>query len=749
MATTSVDQVTGYGETVAYKAPCRLATTANIALSGLQTIDGSVTAANDRVLVKDQTDPRENGIYIASTGLWARARDMDSNRDLTKGTRVSVTDGTAGASTTWVVTTTNPISIGTSSIAFVTVTFGPFVVLDEDDMVSNSASAVPTQQSVKAYADTKIAASVLTTRGDIMFRNATLPARLAASTAGYLLQTAGAGADPAWAGFLQSGTSAVTRTWQDKARERVSVKDFGAVGDGVTVDTTAIQAAETYRASVGGELVFPPGDYLIAGVTVGRANGGGWRGLGNVRLLPTANSVILIDVTGAVISSTLSKVFYVDGIEFNFNSKTSVTGYRESAPYLTRISRCKFNRLQFSTLFTSPNSATQTGWITISDVDQIGDGSWLFRGFDDTRYIFNININNFNQQGTGAAPWTGVNALFHFQRAVSVYLNNVNAASLDGGAKGVYMQGDCQGVFLNNVIIGWPTYGVHAVAWTDTLIPSYVYINNCGMDQPTVKGFDIAGRTWRIANTNSTNGYLRGSTGPALELQATATDITVRSFLAAYMNHDGIKVNVGAAKVVIANVTSENNNQNAGGNFDLNLTSCSFVDVVMEGRSYIGTAGVNATGQRVVNGTTSKEVSRNTGSVATTAIITQEDLMTYTIPASVLKVGQKVRLTAWGTTAANANGKTIRLWFGGNSIIDHNGAWNATPWRMTSELVITGASAQEYFGVAIPTAVVPTARQGTLTVTDTATIIVKATGQNAVATAADITCQGFTVEIID
>ncbi|MES0091002.1 hypothetical protein [Mesorhizobium sp. M0030] len=119
MATTSVDQVTGYGETVAYKAPCRLATTGNITLSGLQLIDGSVTAADDRVLVKDQTDGRENGIYIASSGLWQRARDLDSNRDVTKGTRVSVTDGAVNIGTVWLVSTSNPIVVGTSVLAFV------------------------------------------------------------------------------------------------------------------------------------------------------------------------------------------------------------------------------------------------------------------------------------------------------------------------------------------------------------------------------------------------------------------------------------------------------------------------------------------------------------------------------------------------------------------------------------------------------------------------------------------------------
>lgn len=118
MATTSVDQITGYGETVAYKAPCRLATTANIALSGLQTIDGVLTVANDRVLVKDQSIGPTNGIYIASAGAWQRARDMDSNRDLTKGTRLTVIEGAANAGREYYVSTSNPITVGTTSLAF-------------------------------------------------------------------------------------------------------------------------------------------------------------------------------------------------------------------------------------------------------------------------------------------------------------------------------------------------------------------------------------------------------------------------------------------------------------------------------------------------------------------------------------------------------------------------------------------------------------------------------------------------------
>ena len=50
----------------------------DITLSGIQTIDGRVLVAGDRVLVKDQTTASQNGIYIVNAGAWTRATDMDS-----------------------------------------------------------------------------------------------------------------------------------------------------------------------------------------------------------------------------------------------------------------------------------------------------------------------------------------------------------------------------------------------------------------------------------------------------------------------------------------------------------------------------------------------------------------------------------------------------------------------------------------------------------------------------------------------
>lgn len=63
--------------------------------------------------------------------------------------------------------------------------------------------------------------------------------------------------------FVQAGTGAVTRTMQAKVRESVSVKDFGAVGDGVVDDTNACQLALNSVSVNGGRVYFPSGKYRI------------------------------------------------------------------------------------------------------------------------------------------------------------------------------------------------------------------------------------------------------------------------------------------------------------------------------------------------------------------------------------------------------------------------------------------------------------------------------------------------------
>ncbi len=100
------------------KEACRLATTASITLSGVQTIDGVAGSAGDRVLVKDQSTASENGIYVMSSSTWARAADANSSAKVAPGTYVWVTEGSISADTGWVLTTDAPITLGTTALTF-------------------------------------------------------------------------------------------------------------------------------------------------------------------------------------------------------------------------------------------------------------------------------------------------------------------------------------------------------------------------------------------------------------------------------------------------------------------------------------------------------------------------------------------------------------------------------------------------------------------------------------------------------
>lgn len=98
------------------KNSARVATTGNITLSGTQTIDGVAVVAGNRVLVKNQTTAAENGLYVVASGSWSRAADADEPAELNAGTFVFVEEGTVGADTGWVVSSNNPVTIGTDAM---------------------------------------------------------------------------------------------------------------------------------------------------------------------------------------------------------------------------------------------------------------------------------------------------------------------------------------------------------------------------------------------------------------------------------------------------------------------------------------------------------------------------------------------------------------------------------------------------------------------------------------------------------
>ena len=106
-----------------WKPSVRLATTAAITLAtGLEngdTLDGVVLATGDRVLVKNQTDATENGIYVvAASGAPARSSDADTAAEITASFAVFVEEGTVNTDSGWTLTNNGAVTVGTTALSF-------------------------------------------------------------------------------------------------------------------------------------------------------------------------------------------------------------------------------------------------------------------------------------------------------------------------------------------------------------------------------------------------------------------------------------------------------------------------------------------------------------------------------------------------------------------------------------------------------------------------------------------------------
>lgn len=100
---------------LSWKNPVAVATTANITLSGEQTIDGILTSAS-RVLVKDQSTASGNGIYLTASGAWTRSTDADTAAEL-EGATVLVQKGSINADRVY-TQTADGITLGSTSLVW-------------------------------------------------------------------------------------------------------------------------------------------------------------------------------------------------------------------------------------------------------------------------------------------------------------------------------------------------------------------------------------------------------------------------------------------------------------------------------------------------------------------------------------------------------------------------------------------------------------------------------------------------------
>jgi hypothetical protein len=142
---TSAANGSGGGSASNYvKDPVRAATTANITLSGTQTVDGIALAVGDRVLVHQQTTASANGIYLVASGAWTRTTDMSTDAQSQRGCEVYVQNGTIQGGTVYqlIASSTDPVVLGTS-----TQVWGPLAGVAQNGYALNSAVAYLLQPS--------------------------------------------------------------------------------------------------------------------------------------------------------------------------------------------------------------------------------------------------------------------------------------------------------------------------------------------------------------------------------------------------------------------------------------------------------------------------------------------------------------------------------------------------------------------------------------------------------------------------
>lgn len=416
MTSTATDQITGFSGSLAVKQPVRLATLVDIVLEGLIAIDGIVPAEGDRVLVKAQATPSQNGIYIASTGVWSRAADFDATGKAVKGTQVWVTDGTTQAGTLWIVSAANPIVIDTSAL---------------------------TWQAGNAYqAGAAMAAAIIAATSK--------PTPVAADRIGYVNSVDNSFVQMTWAQMMAAllpgsqgdpgvgvPTGGTTGQVLKKASEAdydtewgsggvvvLNVKDFGATGGGDdTPDREAIQAAIDAAAALptGGTVHFPDGHgeiYAIEEPLIWKPKVSFHLGSRAVVRATAAMDAVLQSGVG---SEALSTVFLVGGRwDCNYLAKRAIHIKQGARVLMSDFAMEKCGA------YVDGTSETTSAYIQIGDAAQ-------------TSTSYEINISNFLMYRTldGGSP-TPAPANNYGIYSHSASDSQIAHGGINGVKKGVY-----------------------------------------------------------------------------------------------------------------------------------------------------------------------------------------------------------------------------------------------------------------------------------------------------------------------
>lgn len=234
------------------------------------TVDGVSLNNGDRVLVKSQSTASENGIYVVdsagsgSDGEWSRAADADEDAEVVAGMYVFITEGSVNADAGFVLTSDDPIVVGSDSLAFTQFSgAGQITAGDGLTKSGNTIDFAAADDSLSVGADS-VSVALDSTAGTIALSTDGL--RVADGAAGNVLLGQGSGTDSDFISLGGDVASVDTSGNVTLVSQVVKESDY-VVREPFTGDGSQTQFTLSNTPVTGSEMVFLSGSLQLAGGT--------------------------------------------------------------------------------------------------------------------------------------------------------------------------------------------------------------------------------------------------------------------------------------------------------------------------------------------------------------------------------------------------------------------------------------------------------------------------------------------------
>jgi hypothetical protein len=436
----------------------------------------------------------------------------------------------------------------------------------------------------------------------------------------------------------------------------MNVKDpmFGAVGNGIADDTSAINSALSYVNGLGGgSIFFPAGEYKITSVLTLYSNISIYgEGISASIIVPstvnmTALSLVYTTQTSANLFirdiSISCVVAGVTGIQFTLAQKTAMV----NMDFNGCLTNFVIDRGRIHTIQNITSSGTST----------LKAGNCFIISSVDDDYVFSVKMSNYFILNVGNGV-NGAPAAIYLRRVIASDFNNIEANDLatpnNLGLPAIVMENDCQGNRITNSILGRPSYGILLQQGAGSAnVPTFNVISNFDVDQPTVGGIVINGATQLtcIGGNITTSNYPESIAVSGILIQSTGnTSSTFKSGYITISNFivDGFTNTASGAGINLSHVEK------------VKIISCKFIN------NGIGIGiGTDCTDITVFNNEINCTVALAGNPAQAGNLISDSSGINFN--SSVISVTTP-SLPASGTAVTNNTGFKVRIFISGGSV---------------------------------------------------------------------------------